>query len=153
MAFTDVIANPPANLAEWDALLKGEYGLHVKYRKRLRQMFRMHKKKLEKVNQIRLDHVNHPGYYEKGYMDGGMSRVEAQAAVSDDTLALNQKVKHLIAILKCLRAEHEIRDLLEADGRYVVEPDETDIPDDTTLEPDTAVITAIDGTITRSPIG
>ena len=153
MAFTDVILNPPADLAEWNDLLTGEYGFHVKYRKRLRQMHRMHKRKGQGANKMWNDHNDYPQYFQKQYVDGGMTPLDAQTQVAADKIMWDGKRKHLASILKCLRAEHEIRDLLELDSRYVVEPDERDIKDDEVLEPDTAVITTIDLSITRSPIG
>ena len=63
MAFTDVILNPPADLAEWNALLTGEYGFHVKWRKRLRQMFRMHKRKMQNANKTWNDHNDYPQHF------------------------------------------------------------------------------------------
>lgn len=153
MAFRDVIANPPTNLTEWNRVLIKDYGLHVKFRKRLRQMFRMHKRKRAEVAKIHKDHIDFPDYYVKQHVDNGMSLTDAQAQVVSDRNALLQKRKHITSILKCLRAEHEIRELLIADGRYITEPNEDDIEDDATLEPDTPIITSINLSITRNPIG
>lgn len=153
MTFRDVIENPPVDLAEWNSVLINDYGFHVKFRKRLRQMFRMHKRKLARVVKEHQDHISYPQYYEKLYVDLGMTPEDATARVVLDRQKWSGKRKLLRSALKCLRAEHEIRDLLETDGRYVAEPDEIDIRDDNVLEPDTAVIASIDLSITRSPIG
>ncbi len=112
--FTDVIANPPANLNAWDTVLIKENGFHVKYRKTLRQMFRNHKDILVRVNKEAQDYIDFPQFFVKTYLDNnpGMTRAQAESEVADDTVLYTRKRRKLMTILKCLRAEHEIRDLL-----------------------------------------
>ena len=49
MAFTDVIKNPPADLAAWDRINRKEHNLHLKWPKRVRQMYRMPEEKVARV--------------------------------------------------------------------------------------------------------
>ena len=153
MDFTDVIASPPASLAEWDLIIKTEHNLHHKWPRRIRQMYRMHKRKSVQAEKEHQSHVDHPGYYMKLLMDNGLTRREANAEVVVETEYWNNKRKHLRSIVKCCRVELEIRDLLIADGRHPVEPDENDTLDEKELSVETKTITSIDLSITRSPIG
>lgn len=151
MAFTDVIANPPATLAEWDRINRREHNLHLKWPKRLRQMYRMHQEKALQVDEDRQDHIDFPGFFLQPLVKSGMTLAAAQAQVAADLVHLEEKTKHLFAIVKCCRVELEIRDLLIADGRHPVEPDEFDTIDEKELSVETKTITSIDLSIVRSP--
>ncbi len=153
MSFTDVIANPPKDLAAWDLINRSEHNLHLKWPRRLRQMHRMHEEKAVRVNQDRLDHIDFPDAFVMPLVKSGMTRAEAQAEVTADTIRLTEKTKHLRSIVKCCRVEIEIRDLLIADGKHPVEPDEFDTVNEKALPVETKTITSIDLSITRNPIG
>ena len=137
MAFTDVIANPPKDLAAWDFINRKEHNLHLKWPKRVRQMHRMHEEKAVRVNEDRLDHIDFPDAFVMPLVKSGLTRADAQAKVTADTIRLTELTKHLRAIVKCCRVELEIRDLLEADGRHPVEPDEFDTVDEKELSVET----------------
>ena len=153
MSFTDVIANPPANLAEWDRINRKEHNLHLKWPKRVRQMHRMHEEKSVRVEEDYQDHLNFPDAFVMPLVKKGLSLAKAQADVVEDTARLDNKRKHLKAIVKCCRVELEIRDLLIADGRHPEEPKESDTRNEKELSVETKTITSIDLSITRDPIG
>ncbi len=149
--FRDVIADPPANLAEWETAIKQDHGLHTLWPKVLRRMFNAHKRKIQPVTEQIQDMSDYPDIYIKPYVKGGMTKTEAIAAVSADVQRLRTKRKRLRAFLKCCRVELEIRGLLKAVGRHPVEPDDG-LDAEPDIDPDTAIITAIDLTTERSPI-
>jgi len=153
MRFTDVIANPPASLAEWDLINRKEHNLHHKWPRRIRQMYRMHNEKAVRIEKDYQDHVKFPDAFVLPLVDSGLSRAEAQAAVVAETAQLDNKRKHLEAIVKCCRVELEIRDLLIADRRHPVEPDEVDTIDEKELPVETKTITRVDLSIKRDPTG
>lgn len=153
MSFTDVIANPPANVAAWDLINRTEHNLHLKWPRRVRQMHRLHDAKAVRVEKDYQDHVNFPDAFVLPLVDSGLSLLEAQAQVTADTVRLDNKRKHLKSIVKCCRVEIEIRDLLVADSRHPVEPDEFDTVNEKKLSVETKTITSIDLSITRDPIG
>jgi len=153
MAFTDVIASPPADLAAWDLINRTEHNLHLKWPKRVRQMHRMHEAKAVVIEKRYQDHVNFPDAFVLPLVDSGSSRAEAEAQVTEDTARLDSKRKHLKAIVKCCRVELEIRDLLIADSRHPVEPVELDTRNEKELSDETKTITSIDSSIVRNPIG
>ena len=153
MAFTDVIANPPKDLAAWDLINRKEHNLHLKWPRRLRQMHRMHEEKAVRVEEDYQDHLNFPDAFVLPYVKSGMSVADAMLQVIEDTAHLNNKRKHLKAVVKCCRVEDEIRILLIADSRHPVEPKESDTKDEKELSVETKTITSIDLSITRSPTG
>jgi len=153
MAFTDVIASPPANLAAWDLINRTEHNLHLKWPKRVRQMHRMHEEKAVRIEKDYQDHFRFPDAFVLPLVDGGLSIAEAQAQVTENTARLDDKRKHLKAIVKCCRVEDEIRTLLIADSRHPVEPDEFDTINEKELSVETKTINSIDLSITRSPTG
>jgi len=153
MAFTDVIANPPADLAAWDLINRTEHNLHLKWPKRIRQMHRMHEAKAVRVEKLYQDHVNFPDAFVLPLVNEGLSLADAQAEVTANTTRLDDKRKHLKAIVKCCRVEDEIRTLLIADSRHPVEPKEFDTAKEKELSVETKTIIVIDLSITRSPIG
>jgi len=153
MSFTDVISNPPATPAEWDRINRREHYLHLKWPKRILQMHRTHKKKAILVEEDYQSHVDHPGYYRKIYMDGGLSLSEANSQILVDTSALDTMRKRLKSIVKCCRVEYEIRQLLIAGSRHPVEPDEPDTVDETDLPVEVKTIVSIDSSIVRNPTG
>ncbi len=150
--FRDVITDPPANLAEWDTAIKGDHHLHNYWPKQLRRMYRMHKRKAIAANKERLDRINFPGKFLFELSEQGITGQAATDALAEELAYWTWKADKLRTITKCCRVEHKIRQLLVADGRHPVEPD-----DGTEAEPDLPVetepVTAIDGTITRDPVG
>lgn len=149
--FRDVIADPPANLAEWETAIFQDHGLQTRWPKVLRRMYRAHKRKIPPITDQIQDMVDYPDIYIKPYVESGMTRIEAKAAALADLGKLRTKKKRMITIVKCCRVELEIRALLIAAGRHPVEPD-----DGKPLEPaipvEAKTITAIDPTTSRSPV-
>jgi len=153
MSFTDVIANPPASLAEWDRINRREHNLHLKWPQRLRQMYRMHQAKALRVDEDRQDHIDFPGFFLMPLVKSGLTLAAAQAEVAADLVRLEEKTKHLFAIVKCCRVELEIRDLLIADSRHPEEKFEFDTWLEFEIPIETKTITSIDLSIVRNPIG
>jgi len=153
MSFTDVIANPPADLAAWDLINRTEHNLHLKWPKRVRQMYRLHESKALRVDEDRQDHIDFPGFFLQPLVKSGLTLADAQVRVAADLVRLEEKTKHLFAIVKCCRVELEIRDLLIADSRHPVEPEEFDTVNEKDLSVETKTITSIDLSITRDPTG
>ena len=150
--FRDVINDVPANLAEWDAAIKTDHHLHNYWPKQLRRMYRTHKAKAIVANKERLDRINFPGKFLFELSERGITGQEATDELAAELAMWTWKADKLRTITKCCRVEHKIRELLIADSRHPVEPD-----DGTEAEPDLEVesepVTAIDLTIVRNPIG
>jgi len=150
--FRDVITDPPANLAEWDTAIKGDHLLHHYWPKQLRKMYRSHKAKAIVANKERLDRINFPGKFLFELNEKGITGAEADAELAAQLAYWTWKADKLRTITKCCRVEHKIRELLVADGRHPVEPD-----DGTEAEPDLDVevepVTSVDLSITRNPVG
>ena len=148
--FRDVIADPPANLAEWEAAIKNDHGLHTRWPKVLRRMYRAHQRKIAPIAEQIRDMVDYPDIYIKPFVESGMTRLEAQTAAQADLAGLRTKHRRMVTIVKCCRVELEIRDLLKAAGKGKVEPNDGKDP-----EPDipveTKTITAIGTKTSRSP--
>lgn len=150
--FRDVITDPPATLAEWDTVTKGDHQLHNYWPKQLRRMYRSHAAKLPLVNKELQDRIDFPGFYLKELSDKGLNPTAAQAELDEQITMWTWKSAKIRTIVKCCRVELEIREALQAAGRNPVEPDdgkevEPDIPFDA------KTITAVDLSITRSPVG
>jgi len=151
ISFRDVIADPPANLAEWEVAIKEDHGLDIRKPKVLRRMYRAHEIKIQPIiDQIR-DMVDYADIYIKPYVVNGMTKPEARMAVLSDLTELRSKLRQMRSIVQCCRVELEIRALLKAAGRHPIEPDDGKI-----AEPDipvrTKTITAIEPGTTRSPV-
>ena len=153
MVFTDVIKNPPSDAGGWDVINRAEHNLHHKWPSVVRQMHRMHDEKHARIDKLRQEHVDFPGYFAKQYVDQGLSRAEADVEVAADLVHLTTKTAHLASIVACCRVEDEIRNLLIADSRHPPEPTDLKTKDEPALSIETKTVTAIDGSITRDPIG
>lgn len=149
--FRNVINDPPANLAEWDAAVK-EHQLHHKWKKQLRRMYRMHKAKAILANKERLDRINFPGKFLFELSERGITGQEATDELAAQLAMWTWKADKLRTITKCCRVEHKIHELLLADGRYPVEPDDG-TPEEPDLPVETEPVTSVDETITRNPVG
>lgn len=150
ISFRNVIASPPANLAEWETAIKEDHGLHTRWPKVLRRMYRAHKSKIQPVADTIVDMISYPDIYIKPYVQSGMTRAEAVIAKNADLEGMRIKRKRLWSIIKCCRVELEIRALLKTAGKHPTEPDdgldaEADIPSET------KTITAIEAGTSRSP--
>ncbi len=150
--FRDVINDPPANLAEWDAAIRTDHHLHNYWQKQLRRMYHRHKAKALRANDERLARINFPGKFLFDLNEQGITGQEATDELAADLAYWTWKADKLRTITKCCRVEHKIRELLVADGRHPVEPDDgtEDEPD---LPVETEPVTSVDGTIVRNPIG
>lgn len=153
--FTDVIANPPASIAEWDRIIRAEHSLHMRWPCRLRAMYRQYKAKAIVIEAKYQSHVDHPGYYKKLYMDNGMTSSEADAEVIVATAQHDHKRKRLNCFVRCCKVEHEIRLLLIKQGRHPKDsegPPERNKEQEAELPFEEDIITSIDFSIKRNPI-
>ena len=101
--------NVVRHINEHDALVR-EAGLHIKWPEQIANVFDATRLKLEtRLLKAESDHLNYPGYFQKQYVDSGMSHEEAVVQVVADTENAVRRVLRAKNILALCPVEYGLR--------------------------------------------
>ncbi len=107
--FRDVITDPPANLEEWDLVIRTENYLQNYTDRQVREMEISHGKKVLRAEKELQDLIDFPGFYLKELSGKGIKGVEADRELSDKLNYWTWKFNKIKTIVECCKKEQELR--------------------------------------------